>query len=867
MSSCVADCVRLPWLPWALLALRIRRGSILKRLRETTKGRGVRIPGVTPTNDERSHWSRLEEILDEVLELSAEDRPGRLQDLCGEDEELRAEIEALLAADAAQSGVLEMPVGDYAAALLEETREGLAGMPNPQLGPYRLIRSIGHGGMGVVYEARDPRLDRSVAIKLLPRAWSLDAAAKERFLREAQTASALDHPNICTVHDVGESDDGRLYIVMAYYAGETLAQRLEGGPLEVLEARRVTIEIARGLERAHKVGIVHRDVKPANVMLTEHDEVKILDFGIAKMAGRVGMTRTGTSPGTPAYMSPEQARGEVVDQRTDIWSLGAIFYEMLAGRRPFTADHEAGMIHAIVHEQPEPLARIRPEVDADLQHVAARMLEKDRDDRYAGLADVLMDLGASRESGASVMVDRSPLAAGTPPPSTPAVFGLRRFVAGAVAAGFAAGAILLQSLRDPVAAPPSDGSETVETLTESEVVSAGEIVPHTAYLTGRELLSHGYRRGNPQKAIKIFEQVLAVDDRHAPSYAGLAYAYLWRFNQEEDPLLLERAHENAELAVESNGQLAVARVRLAFTLTLKGEHQEAMVHLEEALRLDPLSAEAHRELGSLQLAMGHPGRAKASYETALELRAEDWLAHERLGLLAYREGDYATAEAELTRASEMVPDNASLTKNLAAVFLRQSRFEEAAAQLQRSLEAEPLPSTYTNLGALQFQLGRYRRARHSFEQAITLGANHYLHWANLADALRWTGAKEEAQERYLRAIQLLRERLAAAPDDATLRSRLALYLAKRGQTVEALAEVESLGAPGIEDANAWFRLTVVYELAGARPSALEALRAALAAEYSPDEIRREPELTELRKDPAYHRLVAPFVERAENGRP
>ena len=172
--------------------------------------------------------------------------------------------------------------------------------------------------MGEVYLARDTRLERSVAVKLLPAEWSRDAAAKERFGHEARAASALDHPNICTIHDVGETDEGRLYLVMAYYDGETLERKLRHGPLAIAAAVELTAQAARGLQRAHEAGIVHRDIKPANLMVTDRGEVKILDFGIAKVAGGIGLTLTGASLGTPAYMSPEQAQGDPVDARTDL---------------------------------------------------------------------------------------------------------------------------------------------------------------------------------------------------------------------------------------------------------------------------------------------------------------------------------------------------------------------------------------------------------------------------------------------------------------------------------------------------------------------------------------------------------------------
>lgn len=342
-----------------------------------------------PKDPER--WRRIEAILDEALELPEEDRLSFLDRVCSGDPELRRDVEALLAADAAAGDFLGASARERSAALLEEASP----LDGRELGPYQLIREISSGGMGVVYEAEDTRLRRRVAVKLLPREYSRDRAARERFLREARAASALDHPNVCTIYDFGESE-GHLYIVMAYYEGETLKERLERGPLPVDEARQLAIQVARGLVRAHEAGITHRDVKPANVILTRRGEAKILDFGIAKTRNDTSLTRTGSSPGTPAYMSPEQAQGRPVDARTDLWSLGVLLYEMLAGRRPFEGEDEQAILYAILSRDPEPLGRARPEAPVFLVRVVAKALAKNPDERYQSAAGFLADLEAGK---------------------------------------------------------------------------------------------------------------------------------------------------------------------------------------------------------------------------------------------------------------------------------------------------------------------------------------------------------------------------------------------------------------------------------------------------------------------------------------
>jgi serine/threonine protein kinase/Flp pilus assembly protein TadD len=261
---------------------------------------------------------------------------------------------------------------------------------------YKIIEKLGGGGMGVVYKAEDTLLKRTVALKFLPASASLDDEARARFIREAQAASALEHVNICTVHEIGECD-GQVFIVMGYYEGETLKSRIESGKLRIEDAIDIATQVARGLARAHEAGITHRDIKPANIMVTNRGEVKILDFGLAKLTGQTILTKTGSTLGTAAYMSPEQASGEQVDQRTDIWSLGVVLYEMLTGRRPFESDQELALLYSVMNEEARPTRSLRPEVPEALEQVVQRTMAKKSADRYQKMEELLADLKVLKE--------------------------------------------------------------------------------------------------------------------------------------------------------------------------------------------------------------------------------------------------------------------------------------------------------------------------------------------------------------------------------------------------------------------------------------------------------------------------------------
>ena len=342
-------------------------------------------------------WERVQLLFDELIELDTGHRRARLELLSRTDPGLSDELRSLIDAHERAGDFLNLlgaPPADAAPA---------AEPVPPQEGTYTLLREIGRGGMGRVYLAHDARLDRHVALKLLAGELRTDPERNARFLVEARAAAALDHPNVATIYEIGETRDGGLFIAMAYYGEETLRDRIAHGPLPLAEALGIAQQIADGLGAAHERGIVHRDIKPENILITANGVAKIVDFGIAKIAGH-DRTRTGDAIGTPHYMAPEQVRGGAVDARTDLWALGVVLHEMLASERPWSGDNAAAILYGVLHEPPGPLPNDVPE---DVRRLIDRLLARHPGNRYASAAEVGEALRRVQhgEAGAGMVAD------------------------------------------------------------------------------------------------------------------------------------------------------------------------------------------------------------------------------------------------------------------------------------------------------------------------------------------------------------------------------------------------------------------------------------------------------------------------------
>jgi eukaryotic-like serine/threonine-protein kinase len=359
-------------------------------------------------------WQQIEKICQSALELEESRRSAFLEQACAGDKKLRQEVESLLRFEGRGDRFIEEPALEVAAKMVAQEPQSLIGQ---QFGSYQILSLLGAGGMGVVYQARDTRLKRTVAIKVLPTDRVSDPERKRRFIREARAASALNHPNIITIHDIG-NENGLDFIVMEHVAGKSLGQRIPRKGMPVKEALKLGIQMADALARAHSAGIIHRDLKPSNVMVTDDGVVKVLDFGLAKLTeveraedgtrALESQTEEGMIIGTLSYMSPEQAEGKKVDARSDIFSFGAVLYEMVSGQKAFEGNSKLSTLTAIVKQEPKAVSQLVPGIPPDLEKIINRCLRKDRQRRFHHMEDLRVELQELKEESDSATLVQTP---------------------------------------------------------------------------------------------------------------------------------------------------------------------------------------------------------------------------------------------------------------------------------------------------------------------------------------------------------------------------------------------------------------------------------------------------------------------------
>ena len=617
-------------------------------------------------------WSQVERAFALALDTPPDARDALLAsqelDAGAHDEVLRllARHDALSAGDAAP-GFLDALDLARAARLVGADEPGMPAT----IGRYAVIRVLGRGATGVVYLARDPMLDRLVAVKLLAAAHAADAAAMERFAREARAAAAIDHPHVAPVHEVGRTDDGRHFIAMAYQEGETLRSRIARGPMPVDECVRIADEIADGLAAAHARGIVHRDVKPENILLGERG-ARIADFGIARVAGDT-ITRTGAALGTAAYMSPEQTRGVTVDHRSDLWSLGVVLYEMLAGARPFDATGDA-LVHQVRHDAPPPLRERRPDVPPAIAAVVERCLAKDPAGRWTDAGSLRAALRGDARAPAASRAGRGRAIAVV---AAVALLG---------ALGWWRGTAATSPAATNGAGAAAGGAPALALASADSAPRAPARVPDPAsyerYLAGRAALALGTRAGLATAA-REYREAIARDSLFARPWLGLADVYL--ANNDAPPAeRFLRARELVDRAIALDPTLAEGQ-RMAAWIAMWYDHDWAAAerHLLRAIALDPRDPWNHHGYAAWLSAVGLNDSSLAVTRRAAVIDPVSTATATHVALHLYWKHRYDEAIAVLERA---IANDSSWPRAhavLGRAYLEAGRHEEAIRELRR----------------------------------------------------------------------------------------------------------------------------------------------------------------------------------------
>jgi tetratricopeptide (TPR) repeat protein len=716
---------------------------------------------------------------------------------------------------------------------------------------YRITDRLGAGAMGVVWKAVDTRLDRPVALKFLPDAAAGDPVRLERLTREAKAASALNHPNIVTIYEIN-TDGRRSFIAMELIHGRALSEVLgEPTRLPPAEAVRYVIQICEGLTKAHAARIVHRDIKPSNVMLTEDGFIKVLDFGLAKWIPEPSdldstiapppLTQDGAAVGTVPYMSPEQIEGGPVGPRSDVFSVGVLLYEMLTGRRPFAGPSVMTIMQAVLCDDPPPLREVAPHVPEPLAAIVETCLRKAPEARYAHAGELASDLRSFERHSSGLHLPQKTAETQPRMADGRASVPRARWVAAAVV---------------PLALILGGGyflfNRSVDTSGREAAAAPAE-----ALIRAKALLLRYDRKGNVDRAIDALRPIATADASNAALAALLAEACLLKHSETGDRAWLQQADQLARQAVAANRDLAVAHVALGKTFAENGQNEAAIAELQRAMDLDPLSGPVHLALARVHAAEGRNAEAEREYREAARLAPDEWLPLNWLGVLYYRSARYAEAIDTWRKALALADDNVVLLRNIGAAYTSTSQYGEASSALQRALELDPtFVATWSNLGTARYFQRRYEDAVTAFQKAVELAPGNYLYWGNLGDAYRWApGARNRASDAYAQAARLARERLALNLNDTAVRSSLASYLAKAGDTASALSEVAQIDRTPSNSPATLFKTALVYELAHDRDKALDALGRALKAGYARSEIDNEPELAALRSDPRYEAIV------------
>jgi tetratricopeptide (TPR) repeat protein len=813
-------------------------------------------------------WQQIKEVLASVLEREPGERQDYLDKVCAEPM-LRREVESLIAAHEQGDGSFMEDASTKSEALKSGAK----------LGPYEIVAPLGAGGMGVVYRARDQRLERDVALKVLAAGLLADESARRRFRKEALALAKLSHPNIAVIYDVG-AEEGVDYLVMECVSGQSLAERLKSGPLPETEAAALGAQIAAALEEAHEHGVVHRDLKPGNVMLTAKGQAKVLDFGLAKLLASEETAEatetqweTREGAGTPPYMAPEQLRRESIDARADLWALGALLYEATTGQRPFCETLHSRLIDAILDQEPLAARALNPQLSSGMESVLKKALEKDRSRRYQTAAEMQADLDCLKQGRAPARSGAVRTVARRRGRLLAAVLGVL-----VIGGGLAAVTEVREPIRrwlggkaigqekqlvvlpfevtggDPSAKAFGDG--LTETLTAKltqltvnhalQVISASEV--------------HAKRVTTAEEARQEFGVNLALEGNLSRSGARIRINYILVDTGTHRQLKADSitAAASDPFAVQDqvvNGALRMlelvaqppeleslanhgTEVPGAYDFYLQGRGylqdydktenlDSAITVFQRAIALDPNYALAHAGLGETYWQKYLASKdsqwvqsARHSCELALNAAGQLAAAFVCLGRLESGTGEYEKAVEEFGRAVAADPTSDDAYRGLADAYERLNKPAEAERTYRRAIELRPQYwAGYNFLGAFYYHQARYSEAASMFSQVVALAPDSFRGYSNLGTTYYYEGF-------YAEAIGALRRSIAIRPTDAAY-SNLGsanFYLRHYDEAAKAYEEAVKLSP---KDYILWWNLGDGYYWApGKRPQAAQAYRQA-----------------------------------------
>jgi serine/threonine protein kinase/regulator of sirC expression with transglutaminase-like and TPR domain len=692
---------------------------------------------------------------------------------------------------------------------------------------YKILDKLGEGGMGVVYKAKDTRLNRTVALKLLPTELTADAEIKKRFIHEARAASALNHPSITIIYDIGESEEGT-FIAMECIEGVNLAERIRSGILAVEEALDITIQVAEALHEAHEKGIVHRDVKCENIILSGTGRVKIIDFGVAKLLGGTEQTEVGLRIGTMAYMSPEQIWGKEIDHRTDIWSLGVVLYEMLTGERPFQGDYEESLIYSILNTDPKPVSAMRPDVPETVEYILQKALAKESHDRYRTIRSFITDMQAMWRI-------------------SPPVYD----------SGVSIAVLPFEDISSE-----KDNEYFSDGLTE-------ELIMHLSQLKTMKVISRTtvmkYR--GEKKSIRTIGEEL-----------GVRYILEGSVRKYEDDLVITA--QLIEAAADAHLWAAKFKGNLADVFSIQ---ENVSKHIVEALQVK-LSPNEERALSKRPTtnpeAFDYHLRARNAlyrmtkndvkssiqlFLRAIELDGNYADAHAGLGeayaclyLYFERKDSYLNTAVEACRKAIML--NAELPEAYSALgmaYFNKNMRDEALTAVLRAIELDPNNFiAYWILGRIYRETDRDRDAIQPFKKVIELNPDFYAVHMDLRSVYERLGDSEHYATAVNGELEVYPRYLSKFPEDPRAHIFYAVALARADRTDEARLEAAKAVELNPADPLMMYNTACFYAQIGEKTLAIDSLKNSLKAGMADYEwIKRDPDLDTIRNDPGYIDLM------------